>query len=229
MTRRIGGLVLPALLLVGLAWQGHRALAQDQVTISPEAKHSLAGPLLARSASSVQADGVPWNPENVTIEVFRGHERGSGIPARVERWDLLRYTAAVMYSGAWPARPRESARVGAIAIRQYATWHMRHWQRGYVWRGNRYDIRDNDQHIKRHLRPWHRMPARFMRIARETRTIRLYKNGRYFRTGWRGGFGRDGWHIFEDTTRHLAHHRNWGWRRILRHQLAPVTIKGELR
>lgn len=179
------------------------------------------------SSAPASADGVPTNPER-TIEVFRSHKRGSSIPARVERWDLIRYTAAVMFSGAWPARPTQSARVGAIAIRQYATWHMRHPQPGYSWRGNRYDIRDNDQYLMRWLRPGSRIPGRFLEIARETRSIRWYKNGRYFRPGWRGYAGRDGWHIHEDTTRRLAA-RGWHWRRITLHQLAPVTIKGVLR
>lgn len=179
-------------------------------------------------ATPVRAqDSVPRDPERVTIEVFRSHKRGSSIPARVERWDLLRYTAAVMWSGAWPARPFQSARVGAIAIRQYATWHMRHPQRGYVWRGNRYDIRDSDQHLKRWVRPWSHIPERFLRRVRETRTIRLYKRDRYFRTGWRGGSGRDGWHLYEDSIR-LRASWGWSWRRLIYQQLAPVTIRGDI-
>lgn len=159
-----------------------------------------------------------------TIKVFRIHRKGSSIPARVERWCFTTYVGAVMESGAWPRRPRQSGIVGATAIHQYARWMQLHHQSGYSWRGQRYDIRDGDQYLERHWRPWHAITDRTRSVVREAWPIRLYKNGRYFRTGWRGGAGHDRWHLFEDTVTRLAR-RGWHWRRIIHAQLDPVTIR----
>jgi hypothetical protein len=160
----------------------------------------------------------------VTIKVFRSHKRGSPIRARVETWRFTTYVGAVMESGAWPRRPRQSGIVGAAAIHQYARWMQLHHQSGYSWRGQRYDIRDGDQYLERHWRPWHAITDRTRSVVREAWPIRLYKNGRYFRTGWRGGAGHDRWHLFEDTVTRLAR-RGWHWRRIIHAQLDPVTIR----
>ncbi len=182
--------------------------------------------------SDVNADGVPRNPERCTqsgdyrtpprfIRVFIHHRRGSSIPARVERVPFKVYVSRVMNAGAWPARkPIESLKVGAIAIKQYAWWHVLHHQRGYVWRGRCYDIRDGDQLYRppfiSHTKTWYAIET--------TWPVQLRKGGRLFRTGWRGNSGRDGWHLYEDTITRLAK-RGWSWRRIVHQQLDPVTIR----
>ena len=158
------------------------------------------------------------------IRVFRIHRRGSSIPARVETWRLKRYVGAVMESGAWPRRPRASGMVGAQAIKQYAWWHVLHHQPGYSWKGRCYDIRDGDQYIERHWRPWMSLNRRTVEVIGAIWPYRLIKNGRLFRTGWRGGAGQDGWHLYEQTVTALAR-RGWSFRQIIHWQLAPVSIR----
>ena len=160
-----------------------------------------------------------------TIRVFRIHRKGSRVPARVERWDFKRYVGMVMRSGAWPNRVWASAKVGAVAIKQWAWWMILNHQPGYSWRGRCYDVRDSDQYLRPEVRPWTYLSPRTARAVRETWGISLRKQGRFFRTGWTGGECRDGWRLCEDTTRRLAL-RGWGMRHIIRHLLEPVRIVG---
>lgn len=157
-----------------------------------------------------------------TIRVFVSHRRGSSVPAHVVIVTLRRYVSRVMNGGAWPAhKPMESLKVGAIAIKQYAWWHVLHHQRGYSWRGQCYDIRDGDQLYRQpfrsHSRVWAAIDA--------TWSVSLRKRGRFFRTGWSGGRIHDGWHLGEDTVTALAR-RGWRWHRIVRYLLAPVEVRG---
>jgi hypothetical protein len=184
---------------------------------------------LAGQADVDAADGVPRDPERSCmtrphryIDVFMIHRRGSSRPAHIRRVNLRWYTKTVMASGAWMGhKPLESLRVGAIAIKQYATWHICHHQRGYRWRGRRYDIRQGDQYVMPSRA--HRINRRIERAVDSTWHVWLRKSGRYFRPGWRGYAGRDGWHLHEDTVTRLAK-RGWHYRRILHQQLDPVRI-----
>jgi hypothetical protein len=185
---------------------------------------------LLLTVSPMSLDGVPTNPErpcmtrpHPTIRVFMIHRRGSSRPAYIRRVGLQRYVETVMASGAWPGhKPLESIKVGAIAIRQYAVWHICHHQRGYRWRGAGYDIRQGDQLFLPSRA--HRINRRIERAVDATWHVWLRKNDRYFRTGWRGGYGKDGWHLYENTVSLLA---RWGhpWRTIIRAQLSPVDIR----
>jgi hypothetical protein len=184
---------------------------------------------LAGQADVDAADGVPRDPErscmtrpHPRIRVFMIHRRGSSRPAYIRTVGMQRYVETVMASGAWPGhKPMESLRVGAIAIRQYAVWHICHHQRGYRWRGRAYDIRQGDQLFLPDRA--HRINRRIERAVDATWHVWLRKNGRYFRPGWRGYSGRDGWHLHEDTVTRLAK-RGWGYQRILHQQLDPVRI-----
>ncbi len=159
-----------------------------------------------------------------TIRVFRIHRRGSSVPARVETWSFRRYVGQVMNSGAWPAHPRASGIVGAIAVKQYAWWMVLHHQPGYSWKGRCYDIRDGDQYLRPAVRPWD-IPNRATRsVVDASWPVSLRKRQRLFRTGWSGERCRDGWHLCEDSVTALAR-RGWGWRRIIHWALDPVTIR----
>ena len=163
-----------------------------------------------------------WRVPPETVRVFRLHRRGSKVPRRVETWSFRRYVAAVMASGAWSPRVRESGKVGAIAIHGWAMWMVRHHQPGYSLEGRCYDVTDSDQFIRGDMRPWSKVPARTMELVRITWPVTLMKNGHRFRTGWSGGEG-DSWHLGEDQVRRLAE-RGWGWRRIIHRLLRPVEI-----
>jgi hypothetical protein len=190
----------------------------------------LALALVLAPATVVSAtDGVPRNPEargscwdRPTVKVFMIHRKGSRYPAYIRRVGIERYVETVMASGAWPgSKPYQSLKVGAIAIKQYVRWHMCHHQRGYVWRGVKYDIRQGDQFFMPNRA--HRINRKIRRAVDATERIFLIKNGRLFRTGWRGNAGRDGWHLYEDTVTRLAR-RGWGYKAIIHQQLDPVRI-----
>jgi hypothetical protein len=121
-----------------------------------------------------------------------------------------------MHSGAWSGRPRESAKVGAIAIKQYAWWMMVNHQPGHSWRGRCYDISDSEQYYRGAIN----VPAATKSAVDATWGISLRKSGRFFRTGWSGGHIDDGWHLGEDSVREAAN-RGWGYLRILRRYLSP--------
>jgi hypothetical protein len=159
------------------------------------------------------------------IRVFRSHERGTRVPPRVERWSFRRYVGAVMESGAWPRRPRQSGIVGAIAVKQYAWWMVLHHQPGYSWHGQCYDISAGDQYLERSVRPGDQLNRRTVDVVRASWRMRLLKGHRLFRTGWSGGSCRDGWHLCEDSITARAR-RGWGWHRLIDWALDPVTIRG---
>ena len=178
------------------------------------------------AAARVQASGcTTWSSRTRppdTIRVFRMHRRGSSVPARIDVIPFRTYVGRVMASGAWPAHlPRESLKVGAIAIKQYAWWYVLHHQSGYRLRGQCYDIKDGDQYYRGGVRVGSRIKA----AVDATWTVSLRKSGRFFRTGWSGGGGDcgsryDGWHLPENGVTACARD-GWGWRRILRHYLDP--------
>lgn len=130
-----------------------------------------------------------------------------------------------MASGAWPNRVRESAKVGAVMIRQWGWWMVIHHQRGYSFRGRCYDIRDGDQYLRPEVRPGSHIPVKTMRAVHATRHVSLHKNGKFLRLGWSGGGGSchrgDGYHVGEDAVRSCAEHHGMGWRAILRLMLSP--------
>ncbi len=180
----------------------------------------------AVEASSARSSGCSsWSSRTrppATIRVFRLHRRGSSVPARVEVVPFRTYVARVMASGAWPAYlPRESLKVGAVAIKQYAWWFALHHQSGYRLRGKCYDIRDGDQYYKGAVH----VSAKIGAAVEATWNVSLRKSGRFFRSGWSGG-GRgcgssyDGWHLPENGVTACAR-KGWGWQRILRRYLDP--------
>ena len=168
------------------------------------------------------ARGPCMTAEHRTIKVFMIHRRGSSRPAYVRTVAFHLYVETVMASGAWPgSKPMESLKVGAVAIKQFAAWHICHRTRGYVWRGVRYDIKQGDQYFMPSRA--HRINAKIRKAVHSTWDTWVMKGGRLFRPGWRGNAGRDGWHLYEDSITRLAK-RGWGHHRIIRQQLSPVRI-----
>jgi hypothetical protein len=180
-------------------------------------------PVPFRLAHSRSCGGYSWSHPPARIRVLRSHHRGSGVPKHIETWRTDRYVAAVMASGAWPNRVWESAKVGAIAIRQYTLWTAIHTCR--TWEGHRYDIADTEQYLRPGMGPHSHLPVRTLRAVRTMRSVTLTKHGHRWRTGWSGGSCDDGFHACEDSVRAMAE-RGYGWRSIVRHYLSPVRIMG---
>ncbi len=196
------------------------------IVLSVPSASSVPGTGIDGEAALMQSSGcTTWTsrtkpPE--TIRVFRLHRRGSSVPARIDVVPFKTYVQRVMASGAWPATlPRESLRVGAIAIKQYAWWYVLHHQRGYRLRGQCYDIRDGDQYYRGGVAIHSRIKA----AVEATWSVSLRKSGRFFRSGWSGGgsgcgSAYDGWHLPENGTTACAR-KGWSWQRILRRYLDP--------
>jgi len=178
-------------------------------------------PTSAKLAGGCRGDGTFRKPPTHML-VFRIHRRGSSVPARVERWRTRDYVAAVAESGAWPAgKPMESLKAGVLALKQYAWWMSIHRCRSF--RGMAFAITDSEQYLARGMRPGYRGHSRTRAAIDATWDASLRKGGRFFRTGWSGGRGIDGWRLHEDTVTTLAR-RGWGWQRIVRRLLRPVEI-----
>ena len=189
----------------------------------------LVAPATLHDVSPAQAGGscthASYKEPPATIRVFRMHRRGSSNRSRIDIVPFKTYVGRVMAAGAWPAgKPTESLKVGAIAIKQYAWWHVLHHQPGYHLRGHCYDIRDSDQLYRRPFL----VHSRIRDAVDATWDVRLLKHHRFIRTGW-SGFGggcarlTDGWHLLEDGVSACAR-RGWTWQRIVRRYLAPVRI-----
>lgn len=196
------------------------SLVLTMAPMSPAPNPAQAGDAVPASADGRCTRHTSYRVPPGTIRVFISHRRGSSVPAHVVTVSFRRYVSRVMNGGAWPAyKPMESLKVGAIAIKQYAWWHVLHHQRGYSFRGVCYDIRDGDQLYRQpfraHSKTWVAIDA--------TWGVSLRKRGRFFRTGWSGGRIDDGWHLGEDTVTALAR-RGWKWRRIVTQLLRPVTV-----
>jgi hypothetical protein len=165
-----------------------------------------------------------WSRPPSTVRILRSHKRGSAIPKRIEVWPTDRYITAVLASGASGNRVRESAKVMALMVRNWAVWQTLH--RCRRWDGRRYDLTDGEQHLRRDVRPWSHLPVRTLAIVRSMRGVSITKNGHHLRLGWSGDGGRcgqhvDGYHVGEDGVRDCAERRHMGWRSILRLYLSP--------
>jgi hypothetical protein len=160
-----------------------------------------------------------------TIRVFRIHRRGTSIPARVDRVPFRLYVERVMDSGAWPAhKPMESLKAGALVIMARAHWLVCHPQRGYRWRGVRYDIHDGS--VRKGLRgtgadagqlyrgPW-RIHSRIRRAVDAVWGYRLRRGDRMAKPQWSGDAGPCvGNRLPEERATRWAK-AGWTWRRII--------------
>lgn len=169
-----------------------------------------------------------------TIRVFRIHRRGSSIPARVDTVGFRTYVMRVMASGAWPAyKPMESLKAGAAAIYMRALYFVCHPQKGYRWRGKRYDIHDGSPRkaLRRHgadagqlyRGPWV-IHSKIRRAVDAIWGIRLVKrDGRMAKPQWSGdggrcGSGKTGNRLPEDAVTRCAK-AGWSWQRIVAYYL----------
>jgi hypothetical protein len=191
---------------------------------------ALAMPLTTQALSpSVDNKCARWHslfvpPPSVRVYVKR---HGGYVVDRPFRTYVLEVAAA----GAWPGtKPMESLKAGLLAIKQYAWYEVVHRPCDRLTpSGQPYDIVNGGEHQlwrpKSGLRHWNKRQA----IAVDAiwrMSVRKPSHGnhwRFFRTGWTGTSGRDGWHLYEDTVTRLARD-GYSFRRILKYEYGSYKL-----
>lgn len=122
------------------------------------------------------------------------------------------YVLEVAAAGAWPStKPMESLKAGMLAIKQYAWYEVvRRPCDRLTPHGEPYDIVNGGEHQlwrpKTGLVKWTKKQEEALDFTwrMSLRKPSHGKHWRFFRTGWTGESGRDGWHLYEDTVTKLA-------------------------
>ena len=131
----------------------------------------------------------------------------------------------------------ESLKAGALAIKQRAHWFVCHPQKGYRWRGQRYDIHNGSARKglwgtgadqgQLYRGPW-RIHSRIKRAVDAIWDYRIVKHGRQGKPQWSGDGGRCGSSVYgnrlpEDAVTRCAK-AGWSWRRIIAYYLRRARV-----
>ena len=114
-----------------------------------------------------------------TIKVYRVTE------GFVEKVDFKHYVMNVV-SREWNVKQRELRKAGALAVKQYAWYHVLHY-RGGTYEGQCFDVRDTTADQLFANKPAEQIPARVKRAVNATWTWRLYRGDKFPMTGYRRG------------------------------------------
>jgi peptidoglycan hydrolase-like amidase len=114
-----------------------------------------------------------------TIAVYRVSE------GKVDRVDFKLYVARVA-SREWNTVAPELRRAGAVAVKQYAWYHVLHW-RGGSFEGTCFDVRDTTSDQLYAEKASADIPDRVWRAVKQTWTWRLYRAAKLPMTGYRRG------------------------------------------
>jgi peptidoglycan hydrolase-like amidase len=170
-----------------------------------------AQPVAAATGQCTDWDSRTQPPQ--TIAVYRVSE------GFVERVDFKHYVINVV-SSEWNVEQPALRRAGAVAVKQYAWFHVLKW-RGGTYNGECFDVKDTtaDQIYK--AKAFDIIPDRVKKAVNSTWSWRLNRDGRFFMTGYRTG--QKGMACAEDAgyrlmARSAAKCANKGWSagRILR-------------
>lgn len=113
------------------------------------------------------------------IRVYRVSE------GRVETVDFKKYVKRVT-SREWNVEQRALRYAGAVAVKQYAWYHVLHW-RGGTFGGRCYDVRDSTSDQLYASKPMNQIPRRVKRAVDRTWTWRLFRDGKFIMTGYKRG------------------------------------------
>jgi hypothetical protein len=126
---------------------------------------------------------TPWSSEKEpppTIRVYRVSE------AMVEEVDFKLYVTRVV-SREWNIKQRELRKAGAVAVKQYAWFHVLHY-RGGSYNGECFDVRDTTADQLYSSKPLHTIPRGVKRAVENTWSWRLHRHdGTFPMTGYRRG------------------------------------------
>jgi peptidoglycan hydrolase-like amidase len=114
-----------------------------------------------------------------TIRVYRVSE------GFVEEVDFKLYVMRVA-SREWGVKQGELRQAGAVAVKQYAWYHILH-HRGGEFEGQCFDVRDNTSDQLYGSRPIKDIPRKIKRAVNKTWTWRLWRDDKFIMTGYRRG------------------------------------------
>jgi hypothetical protein len=119
-----------------------------------------------------------------TIRVWRVNE------GMVEEVDFKLYVTRVV-SREWNIKQRELRKAGAVAVKQYAWFHVLHW-RGGSFEGQCFDVKDTTADQLYSAKPLRTIPRGVKRAVENTWSWRLHRDdGSFPMTGYRRGHKRD--------------------------------------
>ena len=136
-----------------------------------------AQPVAAASGYCTNWDSRTQPPE--TIAVYRVSE------GFVDRVDFKHYVMNVV-SSEWNVEERALRRAGAVAVKQYAWFHVLKW-RGGSFNGDCFDVKDTTADQLYKAKAADMIPDRVKRAVNSTWDMRLLRDGKFFMTGYRTG------------------------------------------
>ena len=146
------------------------------------------------------------------IAVYRVSE------GRVERVPFQLYVARVL-SLEWGVKYAELRRAGAVAVKQFAWYHVLHW-RGGTHDGECFDVRDTTRDQLYAAIPPTQITDSVLNAVKTTWTWRMSRDGRFIMTGYRRGeavpCAQDaGYRLHFLSARRCVVRRGWDTKRLL--------------
>ena len=177
----------------------------------------VASPIAVPASPVVAAKGdhcTDWTSKTEpppTIQVYRVSE------GFVESVDFKDYVIRVV-SREWNVDQRALRRAGAVAVKQYAWYHVLHY-RGGKFDGQCFDVKDSTADQLYAAKPLAQIPRRVKRAVNFTWSWRLYRDGKFIMTGYRRGADvgcaeNGGYRLYVRSARKCAKH-GWNAARIL--------------
>ncbi len=139
-------------------------------------------PALVQPVSAAKGSCTNWTSRSEpppTIRVYRVTE------GFVEEVDFKHYVMNVV-SREWNVKQGALRRAGAVAVKQYAWYHVLHY-RGGKFDGACFDVRDTTADQLFANKPASQIPTRVKKAVNSTWSWRLYRGDKFPMTGYRRG------------------------------------------
>ena len=170
-----------------------------------------ASPVLASAAPKHCTNWSSTSQPPQTVNVYRVSE------GRVETVDFKDYVMRVV-SREWNVKQDALRQAGAVAVKQYAWYHVLHY-RGGKFNGQCFDVRDTTADQLYANKPLSQIPSAVKRAVDATWSWTVHRGGQFPMTGYRRGrkvaCGHDaGYHLYVRSARKCAAN-GWSADRIL--------------
>jgi len=184
---------------------------------------ALALPSLALASAAPQQCTI-WSSTTQppqTIKVYRVSE------GKVDKVDFKDYVMRVV-SREWNVKQTALRLAGAVAVKQYAWFHVLHY-RGGMYNGNCYDVKDTTADQLYAAKAISGLPSAVKTAVNNTWTWTLHSNGGLPMTGYRRGAdvacaANAGYRLFVISARKCAE-RGWSAQRILEKYYTATLVQ----